>query len=56
MPRAVVVAAGGARRGPGDDRVGDDRRLALGEHAGLGRADAGDVADGVDAGEAASRA
>ena len=32
--------------------VGDDRRLALGEHAGLRRADARDVADRVDAREA----
>ena len=36
---------------PGDDRRGHDGRLPFGEHAGLRRAHAGDVADRVDARE-----
>ena len=50
MPRPVV-GRGVAAAVAGDDRVGDDHRLALGEHARLRRADAGDVADRVHVGE-----
>ena len=47
MPRPSYVVGVGLAAGPGDQLRGHDGGLALGEHPGLGGADAGDVADGV---------